>query len=47
MFFLHLVTAAAAFLGTIITHVLWQRRCLEVASQLHDVEIVDETRRTY
>jgi hypothetical protein len=52
---LHLVTAAVAFLGTIIkrwhhkqmAHVLWQPRCLEVASRRHHVEGVDETRRTY
>jgi hypothetical protein len=44
-----------AFLGTIIkrwhhkqmAHVLWQQRCLEVASRLHHVGVVDETRRTY
>jgi hypothetical protein len=30
-----------------IAHVLWQPRCLEVASQLHHVGVVDETRRTY
>jgi hypothetical protein len=43
------------FLGTIIkrwhhkqmAHVLWQQRCLEVASRLHHVGVVDETRRTY
>jgi len=28
-------------------HALWQQRCLEVASRLHHVEVVDETRRTY
>jgi hypothetical protein len=28
-------------------HVLWQQRCLEVASLLHHVESVGETRRTY
>ena len=47
--------AVAAFLGTIITRwpinrwrtFLWQRRCLEVASRLHHVGVVDETRRTY
>ena len=27
--------------------VLWQQRCLEVASRLHHVRVVDETRRTY
>jgi hypothetical protein len=45
----------AAFLGTIVkrrhhkqmAHVLWQQRCLEVASRLHHVRVVDETRRTY
>jgi hypothetical protein len=50
-----LVTAVAAFLGTIIkrwdhkqmAHFLWQQRCLEVASRLHHVGVVDETRRTY
>src|SRR5882757_8372976 len=55
MVLLHLVTAVAAFLGTIITrwhhkqmgHVLRQQRCLEVASRLHHVGVVDETRRTY
>jgi hypothetical protein len=55
MVLLHLVTAVAAFLGTIIkrwhhrqmAHVLWQQRCLEVASRLHHVRVVDETRRTY
>jgi len=26
---------------------LWQQRCLEVASRLHHVWVVDETRRTY
>jgi hypothetical protein len=54
MVLLHLVTAVAAFLGTITkrwhhkhtAHVLWQR-CLEVASRLHHVGVVDETRRTY
>jgi len=43
------------FLGTIMkrwqhkqmAHVLWQQRCLEVASRLHHVGVVDETRRTY
>jgi hypothetical protein len=52
---LHLVTAVVAFLGTIIkrwhhkqmAHVLWQPRCLEVASRRHHVAGVDETRRTY
>jgi hypothetical protein len=47
--------AVAAFLSTIIkrwhhkqmAHVLWQQRCLEVASRLHHVGVVDETRRTY
>jgi hypothetical protein len=51
---LHLVTTVAAFLSTIITrwhhkqmaHVLWQQRCLEVASRLYHVGVVDETRRT-
>ncbi|MEH2539354.1 hypothetical protein V1278_000094 [Bradyrhizobium sp. AZCC 1577] len=51
---LHLVTAVAAFLSTIIkrwhhkqmAHVLWHQRCLEVASRLHHVG-VDEPRRTY
>ncbi|MEH2561502.1 hypothetical protein V1289_001129 [Bradyrhizobium sp. AZCC 2289] len=55
MVLLHLVMAVAAFLGTIIkrwhhnqmAHVLWQQRCLEVASRLHHVRVVDETRRTY
>ncbi len=55
MVLLHLVTAVAAFLGTIIkrwhhkqmAHVLWQQRCLEVASRLHHVGVVDEKRRTY
>jgi len=55
MVLLYLVTAVAAFLGTIIkrwhhkqmAHVLWQQRCLEVASRLHHVRVVDETRRTY
>src|SRR6195256_333190 len=28
-------------------HLLWQQRCLEVASRLHHVGDVDETRRTY
>ena len=28
-------------------HLLWQQRCLEVASRLHHVGVVDETRRTY
>jgi hypothetical protein len=27
--------------------VLWQPHCLEVASRLHHVRVVDETRRTY
>lgn len=51
---LHLVAAVAAFLGTMkrwhhkqMAHVLWQQRCLEVASRLHHVGVVDETRRTY
>jgi hypothetical protein len=52
---LHLVTAAVASLGTIIkrwhhkqmAHVLWQPRCLEVASRRHHVAGVDERRRTY
>src|SRR5260370_501614 len=30
----------------VLAHV-WQQRCLEVASRLHHVGIVDETRRTY
>jgi len=30
-----------------MAHVLWQPRCLEVASPLHHVGVVDETRRTY
>ena len=30
-----------------MAHVLWQQRCLEVASRLHHVGVVDETRRTY
>src|SRR5580700_11508145 len=30
-----------------LAHVLWQQRCLEVASRLHHVGVVDETRRTY
>src|SRR5437899_4529713 len=55
MVLLHLVTAVAASLSTIIkrwhhkqmAHVLWQQRCLEVASRLHHVGVVDETRRTY
>src|SRR6266478_3531954 len=55
MVLLHLVTAVAASLGTIIkrwhhkqmAHVLWQQRCLEVASRPHHVGLVDETRRTY
>src|SRR5438132_4873283 len=55
MVLLHLVTAVAASLSTIIkrwhhkqmAHVLWQQRCLEVASRLHHVGVVDEMRRTY
>src|SRR5437899_12472478 len=55
MVLLHLVTAVAASLSTIIkrwhhkqmAHVLWQRRCLEVTPRLHHVGVVDETRRTY
>src|ERR1700730_12154420 len=47
--------AVAIFLDTIVkrwhhtqtVHVLWQQRCLEVASRLHHVGVVDETRRTY
>jgi hypothetical protein len=47
----HLVTAVAAFLGTItkrwhheqIAHALWQQRCLEVASRLHRVGVGDES----
>ena len=31
----------------VLAHALWQQRCLEVASRLHHVRIVDETRRTY
>jgi hypothetical protein len=31
----------------VLAHALWQQRCLEVASRLHDVGVVDETRRTY
>ena len=31
----------------VLAHVLWQPRCLEVASRLHHVGVVDETRRTY
>jgi GNAT superfamily N-acetyltransferase len=34
-------------LGLQMAHVLWQQRCLEVASRLHHVGVVDETRRTY
>ena len=30
-----------------MAHVLWQQRCLEVASRRHHVGVVDETRRTY
>jgi hypothetical protein len=30
-----------------MAHVLWQQRCLEVASRLHHVRVVNETRRTY
>jgi len=30
-----------------MAHVLWQPRCLEVASRLHHLGVVDETRRTY
>ena len=30
-----------------MAHVLWQPRCLEVASRLHHVGVVDEMRRTY
>ena len=30
-----------------MAHVLWQQRCLEVASRLHHVGVVDETRRTH
>jgi hypothetical protein len=30
-----------------MAYVLWQQRCLEVASRLHHVGFVDETRRTY
>jgi len=45
--------ATHAVLSTIIkrwhqmAHVLWQQRCLEVASRLHHLRVVDETRRTY
>ena len=31
----------------VLAHALWQQRCLEVASRLHHVGVVDETRRTY
>ena len=31
----------------VLAHALGQQRCLEVASRLHDVGVVDETRRTY
>jgi hypothetical protein len=54
MVLVHLVTAVAAFLGTIIKRwyhkemaPLWQQCCLEVASRLHHPKVVDETRRTY
>jgi hypothetical protein len=30
-----------------VSHVLWQQSCLEVASRLHHVGVVDEKRRTY
>ena len=54
MVLLHLVTTVAAFSSTIMkrwhhkqmAHVLWQQRCLEVASRQHHVGVVDETRRT-
>ena len=32
---------------TFLAYALWQQRCLEVASRLHHVGVVDETRRTY
>ena len=31
----------------VLAHALWQQRCLEVASRLHHVRVVDKTRRTY
>jgi len=31
----------------VLAHALWQQRCLEVASRLHHVGVVDKTRRTY
>src|SRR5260221_11908082 len=31
----------------VLAHALWQQRCLEVASRLHHVGVLDETRRTY
>jgi len=31
----------------VLADALWQQRCLEVASRLHHVGVVDETRRTY
>ena len=31
----------------VLAHALWQQRCLEVTSRLHNVGVVDETRRTY
>ncbi len=31
----------------VLAHALWQQRCLEVASRLHHVGVVDQTRRTY
>ena len=31
----------------VLARALWQQRCLEVASRLHHVGVVDETRRTY
>ena len=31
----------------VLAHALRQQRCLEVASRLRHVEVVDETRRTY
>jgi hypothetical protein len=31
----------------VLADALWQQRCLEVASRLHNVGVVDETRRTY
>ena len=31
----------------VLAHAFWQQRCLEVASRLHHVGVVDKTRRTY